>query len=44
MEDLGQAQSTKQRSDSNNNERGRGGTREKENCSLKKRGPAKMGQ
>jgi hypothetical protein len=44
MEDLGQIQSTKQRSDRNNNERGGGGIGEKENCSLRRRGPTKMGQ
>jgi hypothetical protein len=44
MEDLGQTQSTKQRSDRNNNEIGGGGIGEKENCSLRRRGPTKMGQ
>jgi hypothetical protein len=44
MEYLGQTQSTKQRLDRNNNERGGGGIGEKENCNLRRRGPTKMGQ
>jgi hypothetical protein len=44
MENLGKTQSTKQKSDHNNNERGGGGNGEKENCSLKRRGPTNMGQ
>jgi hypothetical protein len=43
MEDLGQTQSTKQGPDHNNNERGGGGIGEKENYSLRRRGPINMG-